>query len=52
MLSSEQLMVSVTSQEVDPSLPPPFGYKGSPTVLLDGVDLEPSARRSWETRHG
>ena len=52
MVVSQDLTVSIQAEEVDANLPAPVGYKGSPTVLLDGVDLEPSARLSAASGHG
>jgi hypothetical protein len=38
--------------EVVPPLPPPPGFQGSPTILINGKDLEPSARGQMDTGHG
>lgn len=38
--------------EVIHPLPPPPGFQGSPTILINGIDLEPSARGRMNTGHG
>ena len=38
--------------EVKISEPPPPGYQGSPTVLINGFDIDPAARDSVDFRYG
>jgi len=48
----EGLLVEPSIVEVVHTLPPPPGFKGSPTILVNGIDLEPSARLQRDTGHG
>lgn len=48
----EGLPIELASIEVAPPSQPPFGYKGSPTVLVNGQDLDPSARGAPDSGHG
>jgi len=49
--SAENISVNISVQLAD-GLDPPALYLGSPTILINGVDLEPSARTSTEYRFG
>jgi hypothetical protein len=44
--------LDITSVEVSPPLQPPVGFKGSPTILIEGIDLEPAARNQPDSGHG
>jgi hypothetical protein len=48
----EGISVGITVTEVVHPLPPPPGFKGSPTILVNGIDLEPSARTEMDSGHG
>ena len=36
--------VEIRSEEVPPELPQPAEYLGSPTILVNGLDIDPAAR--------
>jgi len=50
--SSVGINVELESIEVAPPGKPPLGYKGSPTILMSGMDLETSAREKPDSGHG
>ena len=52
LASSEGILVEVEMIEVAPPGKPPIGFKGSPTVLISGMDLAPSARVLLDSGHG
>ncbi len=50
--SAHGISVEVSAEEVAPTPPLPFGYKGSPTIFVNGFDLDPAARDNFATRYG
>lgn len=52
MSKREGVAVMLAQVEVAQPFPPPLGYKGSPTVLVNGKDLDPSARDIPDSGHG
>jgi hypothetical protein len=49
--AAENISVNISVQIAD-GLEPPAMYLGSPTVLINGIDLEPSARTLTKYRFG
>ncbi len=50
--ASAGIRVELESIEVAPSMQPPFGYKGSPTIFINGMDIETSVRGQADSGHG
>lgn len=52
MAEAEGLELLVERIDVAPPAAPPRGFKGSPTVLIDGLDIDPEAREMPDSGHG
>lgn len=52
MAASIGLAVEVLAEDVPATAKVPLGYKGSPTIFIQGLDLDPSVRGLLDSGHG